>query len=37
MHKEFPKVTDPGPAGVKRRLDECYKLSFKMNYSRDKK
>jgi len=23
-------------AGVKRRLDECYKLSFKMGYAREK-
>jgi len=37
MHKEHPKVAEPGPTGVKRRLDECYKLSFKMNYARDKK
>ena len=37
MHKDHPKVAEAGPAGVKRRLDECYKLSFKMNYARDKK
>jgi hypothetical protein len=36
-HKDHPKVADTGPTGVKRRLDECYKLSFKMNYARDKK
>ena len=36
MHKDHPKVTDAGSTGVKRRLDECYKLSFKMGYARDR-
>jgi tetratricopeptide (TPR) repeat protein len=36
MHRDHPKVADAGPSGVKRRLDECYNLSFKMGYSREK-
>ena len=34
-HRDHPKVSEPGPTGVKRRLDECYNLSFKMGF-RDK-
>jgi serine/threonine-protein kinase len=37
MHRDHPKVSDPGPSGVKRRLDECWKLSFKMGFRDDKK
>jgi len=33
MHKDHPRVNDGGVAGVKRRLDECYKLNVKMGYS----
>jgi hypothetical protein len=37
-HKDHPKVADsPGITGVKRRLDECYKLLNKMGYPREKK
>jgi tetratricopeptide (TPR) repeat protein len=36
MHKDHPKVSDPGPSGVKRRLDECWKLQFKMGFREDK-
>jgi hypothetical protein len=36
MHKDHPKVSDGGAAGVKRRLDECYKLSIRMGYARDR-
>jgi serine/threonine-protein kinase len=36
MHREHPKVSDPGPSGVKRRLDDCYKLSNKMGFRPDK-
>ena len=34
MHRDHAKVSDAGPSGVKKRLDECYKLQFKMGYSR---
>ncbi len=37
MHKEHPKVADAGASGVRHRLDDCYKLLFKMGYSREKK
>jgi len=33
MHKDHPRMADGGAAGVKRRLDECYKLSIKMGYN----
>jgi len=33
MHKDHPRVNDGGAAGVKRRLDECYKLNVKMGYN----
>ncbi|HEV3027889.1 MAG TPA: hypothetical protein VG457_09970, partial [Planctomycetota bacterium] len=33
MHRDHPRVSDGGVAGVKRRLDECYKLNIKMGYS----
>jgi serine/threonine-protein kinase len=36
MHKDHPRVSDGGPAGVKRRLDECYKLNLKMGYGTGK-
>ncbi len=36
MHKDHPKVSDVGASGVKRRLDECYKLSIRMGYARDR-
>jgi len=36
MHKDHPKVSEAGPTGVKRRLEECYKLSIRMGYSRDR-
>jgi hypothetical protein len=36
MHKEHPKVSDGGAAGVKHRLDDCYKLSIRMGYARDR-
>jgi pSer/pThr/pTyr-binding forkhead associated (FHA) protein len=37
MHKDHSKVSDVGASGVKRRLEECFKLQFKMGYNRDKK
>ena len=36
MHKDHPRVSDGGVAGVKRRLDECYKLNLKMGYGAGK-
>lgn len=36
MHREHPKVADAGPTGVKRRLEDCYNLQFRMGYGREK-
>jgi serine/threonine-protein kinase len=37
LNKEHPKVLDQtSPSGLKRRLDECYKLLNRMGYARDK-
>jgi hypothetical protein len=36
MHRDHPKVTEPGSTGVKSRLEDCYKLLLKMGYPKDK-
>jgi serine/threonine-protein kinase len=36
QYKDHPKTGDPGTDGVKRRLDDCYKLQAKMGYPREK-
>jgi tetratricopeptide (TPR) repeat protein len=33
MHREHPMVSDNGPKGVRRRIDECFKIATRMNYS----
>lgn len=37
LAKEHPKLSDPSASGVKRRLDEAYKLLGKMGYAPGKK
>jgi serine/threonine-protein kinase len=37
MHKDHRKVSDGGATGVKRRLDECWKLQVKMGFRDEKK
>ena len=33
MHKDHPMVSDNGPKGVRRRIDDCFKIATRMNYT----
>jgi hypothetical protein len=37
MHREHPMVSDNGTKGVRRRIDECFKIATRMNYSEKSK
>ena len=33
MHRDHPMVSDNGARGVRRRIDECFKIATRMNYT----